>query len=108
MAWDVGWEYLSPQSAIDLSTGSRSRPFSVRVYSTRGGTSANDFLVISPVRCISSNLCDSVLGLMPGKDCCKIENLAQPSDSSLTIKAVHLLPTIERAAATQPGRFSIS
>jgi hypothetical protein len=88
--------------------GIKSLPFWVSVYSTLGGTSANDFLVISSHSSISSKRWDSVRGLMPGKACCNVENRAQPSDNSFTIKAVHLLPTIAKAAATQPGRVSTS
>jgi hypothetical protein len=107
MRW-VGCEYLSPQLAMLFKIGSKSLPFGVSVYSTRGGTSAKAFLVIRPQSCISSSLWDNVRGLMPGKACSRAENRAQPSDSSLTIKAVHLLPKIAKAAATQPRRDSIS
>jgi hypothetical protein len=87
--------------------GIKSLPLSVKVYSTRGGTSAKHCLVMIFMCSNSSKRCDKVRGLIPCKEFSKIENRAEPLDSSIIIKGVHLLPITTNAPTTQPGCFSI-
>lgn len=103
--WAAG--YFSPHSAIWRKIGIKSWPFCVSVYSVRGGTSANVLRVTIPYCSRSSSRWLSVRGLMPSSERSSVQKRWQPVERSRIMSAVHLLPSICRAAATQPVVASI-
>ena len=70
----------------------RSTPSFVREYSTRGGISAKDSLLIKPSAWSSFSVSDRVLGLMPCRVCINLLNLSFPwLPNVLMIKSAHFL-----------------
>jgi hypothetical protein len=67
-----------------LDDGSSARPFSVRAYSTRGGTSGNVWRSTMPSSSRPRRRRESVRGLMPVSERSSSQNRERPSDSSRT------------------------
>ncbi len=93
--------------AICLRIGNRSSPFFVNVYSTRGGFSANVFLLITPKHSRSSSRAESVLGLIEQSELSNSPNRFDPLARSRRMSGVHLLPIIFVVRATHPSLVSI-
>src|SRR5579859_2014368 len=78
----------------------RSRPFVVRVYSTRGGTSAKVSRRITPSSSKERNRSERVFGLMPCRERSSWLKRLTPEAKSRIISSVHLPLMILAVRAT--------
>jgi hypothetical protein len=80
--------------------GISARPFSVSVYSTRGGTSANVLRSMIPWSSSARSRSDSVRGLMPSSERSSSQKRQQPSARSRISRIVHLPERMSAVAVT--------
>src|SRR5215208_6095449 len=73
-------------------TPSSASPFSVSLYSTRGGISAKHALVMTPASSRRRKRSESVLGLIPPSERCNSLKRRQPDARSRTISGVQRSP----------------
>ncbi len=99
------WEAL--EDIVNNHARGMARPFWVRVYSARGGTSAKLCLVMMPWAWRSSRRWERVRGLILPTDFSSSQKRLGPSNRSRNNRAVHLLPMICMVLAMQPTLGSI-
>src|SRR3954454_4711370 len=85
---------------MESMMGSRSRPFSVSWYSTRGGTSANVWRSTIPSSSSARRRSESVRGLMPASERSSSQKRDRPSERSRTSSRVHLPQTTSAVRQT--------
>src|SRR3954453_956842 len=81
--------------------GTRPRPFSVSVYSTRGGTSGNVLRSMMPCSSSARSRNDSGRGEMPSSDRSSSQKRERPSARSRIRRIVHLPERISAQAVTE-------
>src|SRR3954454_15190652 len=80
--------------------GSSASPFSVRAYSTRGGTSAYVVRRTIPSSSSARRRSDRVRGLIPASERSSSQKRELPSERSRTSRSVHLPQTMSAVAQT--------